>query len=54
MSLKRIQARNKTEDILLSKCKNCETLVKQTHTEPQDTLDFKLSKPRETFHFNPF
>ena len=42
-----------TEQLLLSKTKNCETLVEQTHTKPQETIDFKMIKPRETFHFNP-
>ena len=38
---------------MLSITKNCETLIKQTHTKPQETLEFKMTKPRETFHFNP-
>ena len=38
-------------DSLLSMTKNCETLIKQTHTKPQETLDFKLSQLRETFSF---
>ena len=48
-----IQPRNKTEDLLLSTTKNCETLIKQTHRKPEETLKIKLTKPRETFHFNP-
>ena len=31
--------------------KKCETLVKQTHTEPQETLEFKTTTPREIFSF---
>ena len=53
MNLKMIQPENKTEDFLLSITKNCETLIKQTHTKLQETLEFKMIKPRETFHFNP-
>ena len=33
--------------------KNCETLIKRTHRKTEETLDFKLTKSRETFHFNP-
>ena len=53
MNLKMIQLKNKTEDLLLSITKNCETLIQQTHTKPQETLEFKMVKPRETFHFKP-
>ena len=28
-------------------------LIKQTHTKPQETLEFKLTKPREIFSFQP-
>ena len=48
-----IQPRNETEDLLLFLTKNCEILIKQTHRKPQETLEFKMTKPRETFHFNP-
>ena len=40
-------------DLLLSITKNGETLFEQTHTKPQETLDFKLTQPRETFSFRP-
>ena len=53
MNLKMIRPKNETEDLLLSIAKNCETLIHQTHTKPEETLKFKLIKPRETFHFNP-
>ena len=33
--------------------KNCETLGEQTHRKPEETLEFKMIKPKETFHFNP-
>ena len=53
MNLTMIRPKNETEDLLLSISKNCETLIKQTHTKPQETLEFKMIKPRETFHFKP-
>ena len=53
MNLKMIRPKNETEDLLLSIAKNCETLIHQTHTKLEETLKFKLIKPRETFHFNP-
>ena len=34
----------------LSISENSESLVEQTHRKPEETLDFKLTKPRETFH----
>ena len=48
-----IQPKNETENLLLSLTKNCETLIEQTHRKPEETLEFKMTKPRETFHFNP-
>ena len=48
-----IQPKNKTEDSLLSITKNCEKLIEQTHKKAEETLEFKMIKPRETFHFNP-
>ena len=48
-----IRPKNETEDLLLSITKNCETLIEQTHTKPQETVEFKMIKPRETFHFKP-
>ena len=48
-----IQSKNETEDLLLSITKNCETLIEQTHKKAEEMLEFKLTKSRETFHFNP-
>ena len=48
-----IQPKDKTEDLLLSITKNCETLFEQTHTKPQETLEFEMVKSGEIFHFNP-
>ena len=46
-----IRPKNQTEDLLLSITKNCETLIEQTHTKPQETLEFKMNKSRQTIHF---
>ena len=48
-----IRPKNETENLFLSITKNCETLIEQTHTKSQETLEFKMIKPRETFHFKP-
>ena len=53
MNLNMIIPKNQTEDLLLSITKNCETLIKQTHRKAEETLEFKMTKPRQTFHFNP-
>ena len=53
MNLNMIQPKNETVNLFLSIAKNCETLIEQTHTKAEETLEFKLIKPRETFHFNP-
>ena len=48
-----IRPKNETENLLLSIIKICETLIEQTHRKPQETLEFKMIRPGETFHFNP-
>ena len=48
-----IRPKNETEDLLLSITKNCKTLINQTHRKPGETLEFKMTKPRETIHFIP-
>ena len=53
MNLNMIRAKNETEDLLLSITKNCETIIKQTHRKAEETLEFKMIKPREIFHFKP-
>ena len=53
MKLNMIRRKNDTEDLLLSISKIFGTLIKRTHTKPQETLDIKMVKPRETIHFNP-
>ena len=53
MNLNMNRPKNETEDFLLSITKNCETLVQLTHRKPEETLEFKMIRPRETFHFKP-
>ena len=53
MNLDMIRPRSKTEVFWISSAKNCETLIKQTLTKTQRTLDFKNSKTREFFWFEP-
>ena len=53
MNLNIIRPKTQTEDLLLSITKNCETLMEQTHRKAEETLEFKMIKPRETFHFKP-
>ena len=53
MNLNLIQPKNKTENLLLSIAKNCETLIEQTHRKAEETLEFKMTKSRKIFHFNP-
>ena len=53
MNLNMIRPKTETEELLLSITKNCQTLVQQTHRKPEENLEFKMIKPRETFHFKP-
>ena len=48
-----IRPKNETEDLLLSIAKNCQTLFEQTHRKAEETLEFKMTKPKETFCFKP-
>ena len=48
-----IRPKNETENLLLSITKNCETLIEQTHRKAEETLEFKVNKSREIFHFSP-
>ena len=47
-----VRPKIETEDFLLSITKNCEALIEQTLTKPQETLEFKLNKAREKAYFN--
>ena len=33
--------------------KNCETLVDQTHRKAEETLELKMTTPKENFRFKP-
>ena len=48
-----IQPKNRIEDLLLSNTKNCEALVEQTHKKAEETLEFKLTKPKKSFLLKP-
>ena len=48
-----IRPKNQTEALLRSITKNCGTHIEQTHIKAEETLEFKMTKPRETFHFWP-
>ena len=40
-------------ELLLLIKKHIDTLIEQTRTKPQETLEFKMNKHRQTFSFNP-
>jgi len=40
-------------ELLLLIKKHTDTLIEQTKTKPQETLEFKMNKQMETFSFNP-
>ena len=53
MNLNVIRPKNEAEDLLLSKTKNCETLIEQTDRKAEGTLKFKMIQSKQTFHFKP-
>ena len=53
MNLNIIRSKNETEGLILSNTKNCETFIEQIQRKAGETLLFKLTKQRETFHFKP-
>ena len=40
-------------ELLLLIEKHTDTLIEQTKTKPQETLEFKMNKQMQTFSFNP-
>ena len=40
-------------EVLLLFKKHTDTLIEQTKTKPQETLEFKMNKQKQTFSFNP-
>ena len=53
MNLDMTWPKNEIEDLLMSITESCERLIKQTHTKPQETLEFKTTKSSETIYFKP-
>ena len=53
MNLDIIRPKNETKTYDFQYQKNCGSLTEQTHRKIEETLEFNLNKPRETFHFNP-
>ena len=53
MNLNMIQSKKESEGLLLSVTRNCETPFNQTHTKAHETLEYKFTKPKRTFYFNP-
>ena len=49
MKLNMKRPENQTEDLILSKTRNCQTLIEQTHTRTEETLEFEMIEQRETF-----
>ena len=47
-----VQPKIKTEDFLLLKTKNCETLIKRTHRKTEETLDSSESNQEKLFQLN--
>ena len=41
------------DELLLLIKKHTDTLIEQTKTRPQETLEFKMNKQKQTFSFNP-
>ena len=41
------------KELLLLIKKHTDTLIEQTKTKPQETLEFKMNKQMQTFSFNP-
>ena len=44
--------KNQNETLLLEMVKKLDEIEKNTHTKPQETLEFKMVKPKQTFHFS--
>ena len=48
-----IRPKTQTEDLLLSISENSETAFEQIHRKAEETLENKMMKSGETFHFKP-
>ena len=40
-------------ELLLLIKKHTDTLIQQTETKPQETLEFRMNRSKQTFSFNP-
>ena len=47
-----IRPKKEAEDSIFSITENCEKPIEQTRRKAEESLEFKTTKPRETFHFN--
>ena len=52
MDLSNFVAYDKKESLLMSVAKSNQELVKNTHSKPQETLEFKMNKQKESFSFD--
>ena len=48
-----IKPKKESENLRPSNTEICEKLIEQTHRKAEETLEFKLTKSRETFSFKP-
>ena len=46
-----VKLKNEPENLVLSIPKNCRTLIKQTHRKGEETVEFKITKSKETLCF---
>ena len=53
MNINKNRPKTQTENLFLSITKNCETVIEQSHRKAEETLEFKMIKPREIFLFRP-
>ena len=52
MDLSTFVTYDKKESILLSIAKSNQKIVENTHSKPQETLEFKMTKQKESFSFD--
>ena len=52
MDLSNITPNNQNETLLLEMVKKLNEMEKNTHTKTQETSEFKMIKPKQTFHFD--
>ena len=52
MDLSTFVTHDKKQSLLLSIAKSNQEIVENTHSKPQETLDFKMTKQKESFSFD--